>query len=140
MQKAEQNQELSVRDSFMGEREWNQNNCEIHWFETSFKLTSDPTIILTWLNTMLHRSFEIEERHTSLVISFVYLVIHSFLSAFLFFSWTSLSFSWSYILWSCRGHVQSTVFWNKNKIMALTLEVNSFGFIILEYLQNYLKN
>ena len=39
-----------------------------------------------------------------------------------------------------RGHVQSSVFWNKNNIMELTLEVNCFGFIIMEYLQNYLKN
>ena len=43
---------------------------------------ADPTIILTWLNTLV---LKFEERHTSLLISFVYLIIHSFLSAFLFF-------------------------------------------------------
>ena len=137
--KKQQNQEVSVRDSFMGERGWNQI---VNWFETPIKLTSDPTIILTWLNTLLHRSFDIEERHTSLVISFVYLVIHSFLSAILLVFFLFLSFILSIVynyINHCRGHVQSTVFWNKNNIMELTLEVNCFGFIILEYLQNYLK-
>ena len=134
-----------IRNSVLAIHSWVKGN-EIELWDSLvwdiLKLTSDPTIILTWLNTLLHCSFDIEERHTSLVISFVYLVIHSFLSAILlFFFCFSLSFSRSSIIIydHCRGHVQSTVFWNKNNIMELTLEVNCFGFIIMEYLQNYLK-
>ena len=85
--KTDQNQELSVRDSFIGGGGGTKRggNQIVNGFETPLKLTSDPTmiLILTWLNALLHCSFKIEERHTSLVISFVYLIIHSFLSAFL---------------------------------------------------------